>query len=609
MRRLLDFPPFRRDIEIRSSSFEEASNSVEVVWTTGAKVRRYSWRDDGYYDEELIVENGSIRLDRLNNGAPFLDTHDDWQLSSVIGVVVPGSAAIRDGKGFARVRLSVAEGHRDIVANIKAGIIKNISVGYRIHRVEKTEANDGSVPVWRIVDWEPLEISAVPVPADAGSFIRSEGGKPPVEKRLAPCEFVEREANRREPEDGVDDERLQPDEKIEDRAKPFSYDAPRYESAIRLGPSNSDRMAAAIENAILHRASPASVELTAEGRDFRGMSLLAIARDFLEAYGVSTRGLNLQDLAAAALQQRGGGLHTTTDFPGVLANITNRTLRAAYQAYPQTFRPLVRETFAADFRPITRAQLGDAPALERLGENGEFKRGTIGEGKEIYRLATYGKIISISRQVLINDDIDAFSRLPSAFGMQAAQLESDLAWGAILSNPIMGDGIPLFHANHRNVMTAAAIDIAPVAQGRALFAGQTGFEGRTILGLTPIYLIVPVALQTRAEQFLGHIYPANVADVVPDGLQRLSVIAEPRLDLGISRPDDDINVPASGAAWYLAGRPAQTDIVELAYLEGNRGVYTETRNGFDVDGVEIKVRLDAAAKAIDWRNIAKNPGA
>lgn len=189
MEKIIELPPSRREAVVRAASFDEPSNSVEVVWTTGAKVRRYSWRDDGYYDEELIVEDGAIRLDRLNNGAPFLDTHDDWQLSSVIGVVVPGSASIRNGQGLARVRLSVAEGHRDIVANIKADIIKNISVGYRIHKVEKTETDDGSVPVWRIVDWEPLEISAVPVPADAGSFIRSEGGKPPVEKRLAPCLF------------------------------------------------------------------------------------------------------------------------------------------------------------------------------------------------------------------------------------------------------------------------------------------------------------------------------------------------------------------------------------------------------------------------------------
>ncbi len=187
---VINLPPERRAVDVRASSFDEATNSVEAIWTTGETVRRWSWREDGYYDEELVVAAQNVRLDRLNNGAPLLDTHDDYQLSSVIGAVVPGSAKLVGGKGLARVAMSVAPEHAGIVANIKAGIIRNISVGYRIHRVEKTEADDGSVPVWRIVDWEPLEISAVPVPADAGSMIRSGRRKGEEERDLAPCEFI-----------------------------------------------------------------------------------------------------------------------------------------------------------------------------------------------------------------------------------------------------------------------------------------------------------------------------------------------------------------------------------------------------------------------------------
>jgi len=53
----------------------------------------------------------------------------------------------------------------------------------------------------------------------------------------------------------------------------------------------------------------------------------------------------------------------------------------------------------------------------------------------------------------------------------------------------------------------------------------------------------------------------------------------------------------------------QIDTIEYAYLEGQEGAYVESRNGFDVDGVEIKCRLDFGAKAIDWRGLYKNPGA
>lgn len=165
-------PKFGRAAEVRAASYSETDNSVEVVWTTGAAVRRRDWRSGDYYSEVLEVTPQAVRLDRLNAGAPFLDTHDDWSLRSVIGAVVPGSARIENGRGIARVTLSEAAGDADTVSKIRSGIIRNVSVGYAIHRVEKTEYADAD-DEWRVVDWEPMEISAVPIPADAGSQIRS----------------------------------------------------------------------------------------------------------------------------------------------------------------------------------------------------------------------------------------------------------------------------------------------------------------------------------------------------------------------------------------------------------------------------------------------------
>lgn len=186
---IIDLPPSRRGVELRAASFDPGDNTIEVIWTTGAVVRRYDYRTSSYYDEELVVTEKAVRLGRLNGGAPFLNTHDDWTLGSVLGAVVPGSAQITRGIGTARVQLSVADEHAGIIANIKAAVIRNISVGYRNHKIEKTEPGDDGVSLWRVVDWEPLEISAVPVPADAGSLIRKEPtGKDAL--RLAPCEFL-----------------------------------------------------------------------------------------------------------------------------------------------------------------------------------------------------------------------------------------------------------------------------------------------------------------------------------------------------------------------------------------------------------------------------------
>jgi hypothetical protein len=236
--------------------------------------------------------------------------------------------------------------------------------------------------------------------------------------------------------------------------------------------------------------------------------------------------------------------------------------------------------------------------LDKVNEGGEYKRGPLGEGKESYRVETYGKIISISRQVLVNDDLNAFTRIPQLFGVAAANLESDVVWGIINSNPNMGDGVTLFHANHKNLAAAGAvISVASLGVARKTMAVQTGIDGLTTLNVRPAFILVPAALEVTAEQLLAvNMIPAKSTDVVPQSLRTLTVIAEPRLDA------------TSSTAWFLSANPGQIDTIEYAYLDGQNGVYIETRVGFDVDGVEIKARLDFGAKAIDWRGMYKNPG-
>ena len=145
-----------------------------------------------------------------------------------------------------------------------------------------------------------------------------------------------------------------------------------------------------------------------------------------------------------------------SDFPNILANVANKTLRTAYEAAPRTFQPFCRQVTASDFKAMSRVQLGEAPALDKVNEGGEYKRGPLGEGKESYRVETYGKIIAISRQVLVNDDLNAFTRIPQLFGVAAANLESDVVWGIITANPNMGDGLALDY----NVSSILGIGVA-----------------------------------------------------------------------------------------------------------------------------------------------------
>jgi hypothetical protein len=351
----------------------------------------------------------------------------------------------------------------------------------------------------------------------------------------------------------------------------------------------------AVAEALLHRSAPGQFQLTDRAREFRGLSLLDLARHALGRRGISTRGMSRLELASEALLGR-GGLHSSSDFPLILANVANKTLRRAYESTPRTFTAWARQRTIADFKPVSVVQLAGAPSLLQVPESAEFTYGTIGEGREVYALLTYGRIVGITRQVLVNDDLDAFTRLPAAYGAAAADLESDIVYSILTGNPDMADGQSLFHSSHGNVGTAAAITEASLSEAWRLFGAQRGLDGRLISVLPRFVIVPPGARGVEARKQVTATTPDSVAGVNPFA-NRLEVVEEPRL-IAASGPDP----------WFLAADPARIDTVEFAYMDGQQGVYTEVRQGFEVDGIEVKARLDFAAKAIDWRGLFRNAG-
>jgi hypothetical protein len=687
-------------------SAAEPSSVFSIVFSTGERVRRCDVFNDVIYDEELIIGSSSIRVARLNSGAPVLDTHEQTTLSNVIGVVVPGSVRIENGIARAFIKLDSGPENSSTIRKIRDGIIRNVSVGYVVHKFEVVCEDDNSVPLYRATDWEPYEISLVPIGADSGAGIRSIPTTWPCEiirtnnfnsnltktfmtdtnsqaihdtttngptnfdfksttepmtdtfeddiptttddtsttdvalsgddvnfastediapiKRGAtyvgtPADFAQKDVIKLERNRVLEIQKIVHLAKLPDslsrsfiekgtslnnvRKILFEKLAKESESnqvtSTRIVRDEVDSRRSLIENALLHRYNPNKHKLDPSAREFRGLSLMEIGIEVLESRGIKTRGLartQKVDRMLGMETRDGGGYMGTTDFTYILSNIANKTLRDAYEAVPQTFKAFSRQTIAPDFKMMARLQLSDAPSLEKVNESGEFKRGSLTESKEKYGLGTYGMVIPISRQAIINDDLGVFTRVPAFFGKSAADLESDTVWNIITANAAMGDGIELFHTKHGNVSaTGGAISIQSLGAAREALRKQKGLSGRFI-NVTAKYLIVPCALETQAQQFMatGIIYIKS-PDVNPFA-GTLQVIAEPRLDA------------QSTSAWYLSGDPSQIDTIEYAYLEGNEGAYLDSRVGFNVDGIEFKARLDFAAKAIDWRGFYRNSG-
>ena len=645
---------------VREGSVDVEQRTVELTWTTGSKGRRWSW-DIGSYMEELEVSAKALRLDRLNNGAPFLNAHSSYELSDVIGVVE--KAWIEGEEGRALVRFSQREDVEGIFRDVQDGILRNISVGYAVHRYEVIEEEDDKLPTYRAVDWEPLELSLVPIGFDDGAKIRSaktaadyqgqrfntifevREAQQPLDQPAAVANTTEEtpmnEEEKRAAEELIRKQAEEAERKrsltIRQMAKKVELGDDVADDLIARGVSIADASSALIDkvaerqagnqpqtrnsqptvtggvdttvlvakrsammNALDHRCAPNTIKLEEAGREFRGMRLVDMARECVEMVGGSTRGLMPAEIAKAALgcdrqAMRSAGMHSTSDFPLLLGNTVNRTLRAAYEVAPQTWRPLGRQTTVPDFRAVTRAALGDIAALEQIKEHGEYQYGTLEEDGAPIKVAKFGKIIAITWEAIVNDDLGAFTRVPQALGNAAAQTESDVVWSLLLGNPNYTDGVAIFHANHGNLAASGgAINTTTLAAARASMRKQKT-KGGAFLNLAPEFLVVGPDKELEAYQFTSSNYvPAKNSDINDSRNAALTVIVDARI---------------TGNQWYLYASPGVVDTFEYAYLEGEQGVFTETREGFEVDGMEIKARLVFGAGWVDYRAGYKNPGA
>ena len=324
------------------------------------------------------------------------------------------------------------------------------------------------------------------------------------------------------------------------------------------------------------------------GNPYLTVRVADLARELLELRGISARRLTPAQVIERA--------HGVSDFPELLSGTGNRILRAAYEAAPSGIRQIARQATAVDFRAKQTLMLGEAPELKKVNENGEFTRGTLAEAAESYSLSTYGRIFGISRQALVNDDLGAFADLTRRFARSAMEVEAKLLVTLVTSNPTMADGVAVFHANHGNLAASGgAISTTTLGPARSAMRLQKGLDGSTPINATPRYLVVPAALETAAEQVLSTIYAATVATANPF-TGRLDLVVDPRLDA------------VSTSAWYVFADPAVVDTIEYSYLESEQGPVLQTRAGFDVDGVEVKCRLDFGCGFLDHRGAYKNPG-
>lgn len=331
---------------------------------------------------------------------------------------------------------------------------------------------------------------------------------------------------------------------------------------------------------------------------YNGMTLRELARASLVDRGIGVASLNAPQMVGLAFT------HSSSDFGLILLDVANKSVLAGWEEAEETFPLWTKPGILTDFKPARRVGLGEFSSLRQVREGAEYKYVTLGERGEQIILATYGELFSITRQAIINDDLQMLSDIPFKLGQAAKATIGDLVYAVLTGNPAMSDGKALFHADHSNLLTGAtsAMSIDSLSKAKTQMATQKAQvekgKGRT-LNIRPAFVLTPVALEDKANQIINSesVPGADVNSGIVNPIRGFAqVIGEPRLD------------DASATAWYMAAKKG-SDTIEVAYLDGVDTPYLEQQEGFTVDGVASKVRIDAGVAPLDFRGLQKANGA
>lgn len=363
-----------------------------------------------------------------------------------------------------------------------------------------------------------------------------------------------------------------------------------------------DKFVAGASNAILARIDPGKGgEKLQAGNEFAGMGLKALIRVALRNAGVS----GADRLEGSALAAKLFASHSGSDFPYLLANTAAKLLRASYANAPTTWQQWAPTLSVSDFKQHSIVSLSAFSDLATKAEGAEYTQGTLSEYRETIQASTKGRYIGLTREMVVNDDLGAFTRLASALGWAAANTVDKAVYAYVEANAALSDTGALFNSTavsttggHANLASAnAAVTVSSIAIGEAAMAAQADPSRATVLGLRPRFLVVPYGKKQIAWEVLN-----SPTDVASSNAAKRNYAASLGLEL-VAAP----NLTGS-TAWYLFA-DKNTPCIEVAFLDGQQAPYIEEDVEFMTDEMRMKVRLDFGVAATEWRTGFKNAGA
>lgn len=615
------------------ATLDREARTVRVRWTTGARRRTWSW-EDGEVDEELDLAGADLSA---WDGAPVLDTHDASSALRAIGVVQPGTTTRGNGYIESDVRFARTDEGERALELVADGIVTQWSVGYDEIAYQRTDAKarkpPAEVPLYRAVRWRPRELSAVPIGADPNARTRSgeecsltieeidmedrQQAAPAVTTEPAPeAQVVDLAAVRAaavaEYTKRCDDIALAArvcgveadakalaatDRPLDVIRAEFIAQAAKAQEAtatrgthFEAGTDDSEKRAGAMVASLLHRARPSVDKFRSMdgSKVYRG-SVIDMLRSELMARGASRAkvdGLTKSQVWSEAMRSRSGQQHTTTDLPYVFLDAINKSLNEAYEAAPSTYRTWARQSNYRDFRDHYHIALSGLPVPPKKVEGANYEKVALSDERNSSRASTYAYRIDYTREMAVNDDLNAFGMLAEEIGESFSYNEDAITYGLLSTNGNLADGVAFFDAAHGNIATSFGKPGATLAEHLAERT-FTGLDGRP-RPFDDRFIIVPRAYRWEAEQYyLSQWTPAVVGETRPAAASGRVVVDTVHLATG---------------AWYAA--MANSGVV-WGFLEGQEGVTTESADLWDADVVSVRARSDFGAGVKDFRRIVK----
>ena len=624
----------RAQILYTPQSFREADDSVEFTLSTEQPALIFDFARWGLV-KEIIVSDGVIIPD--NKQIPLIDSHDRGTVKNILGSV--RDFKIEDGKVVGRLYFSKSKDAQEALLKVREGHLDSGSVGYRQEETVYIPEGESFVKngkeyngeLYLTTKWALQEFSLVAIGADSGAKARSENvqvsesaardaAENITEEKSMPAEINERAegtvTTENQAKDGIKEVTIRSAKISElctkhgcaDKAAEFIRSGASVEqvqdaildtiqartvplstaSRIEVGTEDIEKKRAAAVDGILIRSGIKLANPAPGSKDYSTLSFENIARNCLRASNVDTSYMGREEIMKRAL--------STSDFPNILANVASKSVMQGYQAGQQTYRIWAKTGMLPDFKTASRVALGDAPEM-LLNESGEeVQQGVIGDRGESITLKTYARKLVITRQALINDDAGLFNRMFFAFGQRAANQIEAAAYGVLIDNEALADGVALFHSDHDNLEGTAKgiVDSTKLSIAMAAIGNQKS-DGGMALSLMGRYIL---------GGFENLVAASILCNSTTDATAASNADFNPFKNMGLV-PVISGHIP--GKKWFLVAD--NIDTVEVAFLNGKD---TPTIEAIDNDGSILGrtylAYIDYAAKALDYRGMFYNPG-